>query len=589
MTRIAILDKEKCQPKKCSYECKKACPRVRLGEEAIVIGPDKKPIIDEDLCVGCGICIKKCPFDAIRIINLPEELEEKPIFRYGKNAFELFRLPIPKEKKVVGLLGRNGIGKTTALRLLSGFITPNLGKIEEKTSKEEILDQFKGSELQAYFKDLFNKNIEVSYKVQEINLIPERFKGKVKELLKKFGSEEEIKEISDKLKLNPVLNSKLSSISGGELQKVAIATSILKDADLYFFDEPASYLDIKERIRVSKIIRELAERGNSVIVVEHDLLVLDYLTDSTHLLFGKPGAYGIVSHPISERRGINTYLGGYLADENIRFRDKEIKFDSTILKEKVETSPLIRWPKMSKKLGDFKLKVEASEIKKGEVVGVIGANGIGKTTFMKILAGELEPDTGDLNFTLNISYKPQYIEAKKGLVMNVLREINEELLTTQGKNQILKPLEVIPLLEKNIQELSGGELQRVAIAACLGREADLYLLDEPSNYLDVEQRLKVAKTLRKFNKNKEAAFIVIDHDLLFLSYFSNRFLVFSGEPAKEGIAKKIAGVKEGMNSFLKELGITLRKDPDSGRPRVNKLNSRLDREQKSKNRHWDFV
>ena len=97
MTRIAILDGDKCQPKKCAQECKKACPRVRLGEEAVVIGPDGKPIIDEVLCVGCAICIKKCPFDAILIINLPEALKEAPIFRYGKNAFELFRLPIPKK------------------------------------------------------------------------------------------------------------------------------------------------------------------------------------------------------------------------------------------------------------------------------------------------------------------------------------------------------------------------------------------------------------------------------------------------------------------------------------------------------------
>ncbi|UCD03521.1 MAG: ribosome biogenesis/translation initiation ATPase RLI [Candidatus Woesearchaeota archaeon] len=584
MTRIAILDRDKCQPKKCAQECKKACPRVRVGEEAVVIGPDGKPIIDEGLCVGCAICIKKCPFGAISIINLPEALKEDPIFRYGPNAFELFRLPIPKKKEVVGLLGRNGVGKTTALKLLSNLLKPNLGR--ESVEEKDILDHFKGTELQAYFKNLNSDKIKVSYKIQEINLISKQFKGTAKQLLNKFSKN--IKNISKKLGLDDILNSKLSKLSGGELQKVVVAAAILKEADLYFFDEPASYLDIKERIRVAKVIRELAEKGKPVIVIEHDLLILDYLTDSTHLLFGKSGAYGIVSHPLSERRGLNTYLDGYLSDENIRFRDKPIKFDPGALKSELSQETLILWPKMAKKLGKFNLEVEPSEIKLGEIVGIIGANGIGKTTFMKMLAGELKPDEGKLNFTLKISYKPQYIEANKGLVLDVLKKINKKLLTIEGKNEILEPLEVIPLLEKDLTELSGGELQRVAIAACLGRDADLYLLDEPSNYLDVEQRLHVAKTLRKISKKKNASFIIIDHDLLFLSYFSSRFLVFTGEPAKKGVAKEIAGVKEGMNSFLKELDVTLRKDPDSGRPRVNKLNSRLDREQKSKNHYWYF-
>lgn len=584
MTRLAILNKDRCQSKKCAQECKKYCPRVRMGEEAIIIGSDGKPIIDENICVGCGICIKKCPFDAISIINLPETLKEEPVFRYGLNSFELFRLPIPKKGKVVGLLGRNGVGKSTALKLLSNFLKPNLGK--EIFEEKEILDYFKGTELQNYFKDLFSENISIAYKVQEINLIPKKFKGTAKELLLKFSNN--ISEISKKLKLEEILNSKLKDISGGELQKVVVAATILKDADLYFFDEPASYLDIKERIRVAKIIRELAEKGKSVIVIEHDLLILDYLTDSTHLLFGNPGAYGIVSHPLSERRGINTYLEGYLSDENIRFRDKPIKFDPGNLKPQTSENTLILWPEMTKKLGNFSLKVDPSEIYSGEIIGIVGANGIGKTTFMKILSGELTPDNGKLDFTLKISYKPQYIEAKKGLVINVLKKINKKLLTIEYRNEILEPLEILPLLEKNLTELSGGELQRVAIAACLGRDAELYLLDEPSNYLDIEQRLKVAKTLRKISKTRNSSFIIIDHDLLFLSYFSNRFLCFFGEPAKKGYSSAIQDINSSLNRFLKELSITLRKDPDSGRPRVNKLNSRLDREQKNKKQYWSF-
>ena len=120
MPRIAVLDREKCQPKKCSMECKDFCPGVRVGDETITIGEDGKPVISEELCTGCGICVHKCPFDAIHIINLPEELEERCVHRYGLNGFALYGLPIPREGKVSGLIGRNGIGKTTALMILAG-------------------------------------------------------------------------------------------------------------------------------------------------------------------------------------------------------------------------------------------------------------------------------------------------------------------------------------------------------------------------------------------------------------------------------------------------------------------------------------
>jgi len=131
--RVAVVFKDRCQPKRCHLECIAFCPPQRTGTEVIWIDPETtKAAISEETCISCGICTKKCPFDAIRIIGLPEALKEDLVHQYGKNAFRLFRLPVPKEGEVIGLLGPNGIGKTTCVSLLSGEVAPNLGHYRRK-------------------------------------------------------------------------------------------------------------------------------------------------------------------------------------------------------------------------------------------------------------------------------------------------------------------------------------------------------------------------------------------------------------------------------------------------------------------------
>ena len=135
--RIAIINRDRCQPRKCSKECEYFCPPVRTGDETIVFA-DGKPLITENLCVGCGICVRKCPFGAITITNLPEEMED-PVHRYGQNGFALYGLPVPIEGRVTGLLGPNGIGKSTAISILSGILRPNLEKRPAGRYPTEIL------------------------------------------------------------------------------------------------------------------------------------------------------------------------------------------------------------------------------------------------------------------------------------------------------------------------------------------------------------------------------------------------------------------------------------------------------------------
>ncbi len=575
--RIAIIDKEKCHPQECGdYLCQKLCPVNRTGKDCITEDLKKKAKIDEMLCTGCSICSNRCPFDAIQIINLPEALNKEPVHRYGENAFELFSLPTPIFGQVTGTLGKNGIGKTTALQVLAGLLKPNLGQWDKEVDFKEIISYFKGTETQKFLMKLNLGDIKLSYKLQQVDLIPKQFQGTVKELLEKVDQKGKLEEVAQSLQLTKFLDTNISKISGGELQRVAIAASVLKKANIYFFDEPTSYLDIKQRVNASKFIRSLADENTSVMVIEHDLIILDYMTDLLNIMYGQEGAYGIVSGVKNSREGINAFLEGFLKEENIRFRSHPIKFEKVQERQVGVVEKLTSWNKLSKKLGNFILETEEGHLNKNEIVGVLGENGIGKTSFVKILAGLINLDSGEIDSEIKVAYKPQYLETDSSqLVMEYL-----DLAVKNYQNQLIKPLEMEKLMMKKLSELSGGELQKVSIVHCLSQEAELFLLDEPSAYLDVEQRLLISKVIKNLTAEREITVLVVDHDLMFLDYLSDRLVVFTGEPAKSGLLQGPFSMVEGMNLFLEELGISLRRDPNSHRPRINKSGSVKDREQR---------
>lgn len=544
------------------------------GKDCIVPAPsgDKKPVIDEHLCTGCGICPNRCPFDAIDIINLPEALD-KPIHRYGRNGFHLYSLPTPQFGKVIGIVGKNGVGKSTAIKLLAGIIKPNLGT-EHDADHNALVSFFKGKEAQHYFEAMRDGKIIVAHKPQHVELIPETTKGTVADLLRKVDERKQLDSVVDHLQLRDVLERDIKHLSGGELQRVAIAATALRKANLYIFDEPTSYLDIKQRINVSKFIRTLATETTAVLVVEHDLIILDYMADLIHIMYGREGAYGIVSLLKPARSAMNTFLEGFIKEENMRFRDHRITFLSRPPPRKIADVTLTQWPTLSYAQGSFTLKATEGILPRNQIIGVVGENGTGKTTFVKILAGITKVDGIDSKLT--VAYKPQYLErASDVLVMNVLGPAAQRY-----DAQLIKPLEIHHLLTKPLNTLSGGELQRVAIAHCLSQEADIYLLDEPSAYLDVEQRLAFSKVVRDVCETRDKTILIVDHDLLFIDYIADKMLVFEGTPAKEGNVTGPYTLEAGMNEFLRSLGITLRRDIESKRPRINKVGSRLDREQK---------
>lgn len=588
--RVAVLLEDRCQPKKCNAECWAFCPPVRNGIECIVLDDSSgKPLISEPLCIGCGICVVKCPFEALIITNLPEELEGEMTHRYGENGFRLFRLPSPRQEQIVGILGPNGMGKSTAINLLSGSLRPNLGDwtIQEK-DWAEIVESFPRGELRDYLSMVAQDGVKIAVKPQYIDKLPKIFQGEVVELLKRVDDRDELAHYAELLAIDHLLNRRLDKLSGGELQRVAIAATLLKEADVYFFDELSSYLDIHERLRIVRIIQGMVARGKRILVVEHDLAILDVLCDLIHIVYGERAAYGIFTPPRSTRAAINAYLDGYLPEENVRIRDKPIQFLRGRVRGEEVGSPILQWGDMEKTLGEFHLKTGKGEVRSAEVVGVVGPNATGKTTMVRMIAGEIEPDMGWCTMDATVSYKQQHVTTDfDGSVQDWLdTELGGRWRSGEFHTQVIRPLQVDQLLELRAKKLSGGELQAVCIAICLGKDADLYLLDEPSAHLDANARMEAAKAIRRTMKSNEKAAMVIDHDIYFIDIVSDSLLVFDGEGGKHGNAQGPLSLRKGMNRFLADVDVTFRRDHESHRPRINKPNSRKDREQKASGEYF---
>uniref|UniRef100_A0A8C2HLF4 ATP-binding cassette sub-family E member 1 n=1 Tax=Cyprinus carpio TaxID=7962 RepID=A0A8C2HLF4_CYPCA len=577
-TRIAIVNHDKCKPKKCRQECKKSCPVVRMGKLCIEVTPQSKIVwISESLCIGCGICIKKCPFGALSIVNLPSNLEKETTHRYCANSFKLHRLPIPRPGEVLGLVGTNGIGKSTALKILAGKQKPNLGRFDAPPDWQEILAYFRGSELQNYFTKILEDDLKAIVKPQYVDQIPKTVKGSVGSILSRKDDTKTEELVCGQLDLLHLRERNVEDLSGGELQRFACAVVCIQRADIFMFDEPSSYLDVKQRLRAAITIRSLISPDRYIIVVEHDLSVLDYLSDFICCLYGVPSAYGVVTMPFSVREGINIFLDGFVPTENLRFRETSLVFKvaETANEEEVKKMCRYQYPNMKKCMGEFSLTITEGEFTDSEIMVMLGENGTGKTTFIRMLAGGLKPDEGGEVPILNVSYKPQKISPKfKGSVRALLHDkIRDAYTHPQFVTDVMKPMQIESIIDQDVQNLSGGELQRVALALCLGKPADVYLIDEPSAYLDSEQRLMAARVIKRFILHAKKTAFVVEHDFIMATYLADRVIVFDGIPSRNTTANTPQTLLAGMNKFLSQLEITFRRDPNNFRPRINKLHS----------------
>lgn len=565
-------------------------------------------IIHSEICIKCGICINKCPKNAIYVKNLVEEKEsEQRIHLYpskdaDQEGFRLYNFPTLVPGRVTGLCGPNGIGKSTILNILSLNMKPNFGNLNMDISKKswkELASNVRDSNVRNHFIEAESGSRKISYKKQVLKILFEEFKGqRVIEILDRCQNvdPEFRKLIYDSLDIPIIANRYLEECSGGELQRFAISLVLMTDADLYLIDEPVTFLDVKKRIRLAELLQARATGINgkdprAVVVVDHDLTILDYMSDVIHLFYGEPHKFGVITRVQPVKGGINSYLNGFLKTENLEFRPNRIEFRKTISGRTWSNAQIMaKWGEVRKNLGDFQLNIKPGILYQNEILGVVGENGLGKTTFFKILVGMLQPDYGEMNFSsrFGLSYKPQYITADfQGTVEQFISQFADKFIQTEDLiEKIYEPLGIVNLFSTNVSDLSGGQLQRMYIAACLSKDANLYLIDEPSAYLDVEERLKIAEIIRTHAKSTNASAICIEHDIQITDALADQLLIFLGEPGKIGYTEGPLSKRDGMNRFLKSLDITFRRDEETGRARINKRGSSLDQKQRSMGEYY---
>jgi len=618
MKKVYLVDYDSCNLRFCGRQCIKKCP-ITLSNARLKPNEKKQEIpiwvqkstnqvrINDTSCLKCGVCANVCPPRAIYVKNILEEPNELgPTHKYpnmdDKEGFRLYNLPTLISGKVSGLCGPNGIGKTTVLNIISGELKPNFGNSNLKPNQiqwKDVIKKVKESEMRNHFINLSRNDSKIAYKQQVLRVLFEKYQGKkVADILntENVVSPLFFKKIQDYLDLSAFSDRILEQCSGGELQRFAIASVLIKDADIYIIDEPCTFLDVQKRIKLAQLLRERAkglgtEKKCPILVVEHDLAILDYLSDIVQLFYGVPHQFGIISKPLTTKKGINAYLTGYLMAENIEFREKEYGFKrSTSGRTWSKAKIFACYGKISKTFESFDLSVNPGTIYSSEILGIVGENGCGKSTFAKILAGELQPDLGSEfeGIQASVSYKPQYITQDSS--QNVRDFIIERAQTYNFSEEILRtlyrPLGVDKLFDLQISTLSGGELQRVFICSCLAKSSDLYILDEPSAYLDVEERIHIGQIIRTITKKNNAVAICIEHDIQIADALIDRLLLFTGKPGVHGKTIGPLNKREGMNLFLKEIDVTFRRDTKTGRARLNKKDSQLDKAQRSSGQFW---
>lgn len=566
------------------------------------------------------------------------EFNKSRIHSYGPKSFNLHRLPVPVRGDIVGLVGPRSIGKTTALKILAGELTPNLGRFNDPpldwlTIRTHLHDKH----LRRFLAQVVNHKLKVVFKPQQV---PQDYMGlAVWEILRKVDDRKDLRAL-----ILCFLDLKTPSVKFHRLDiraqhRVTLAAALLQDADVYIFDDISSFLDMRQRFMVAQLIRSLKTAKSYVIVVDNDLSVIDYVSDYMYIMYGEPEAYGVFSEQYFDvETGIEYYLRGFDPIEDNLIRGDPLIFERDFFisapNEKhlePDPEPLIgrrySYPHMTTNHLKLKMKVEGGNLHDCQIHLVLGDQGTGKSTFIKLLAGFLPPDGVE-------PWCPEYLESYKPKEISFIRActvraaLETRCFHHRFVSDVIEPLQIDRLMGRKLTSLSPGERQRVAITFCLMKDAHVYLIDEPSLDLDSDMRIRVALAIRKHILRIQRAAVVVENDFLMAAYLADKVILV--EPSIDtasclprDIARPVSGFSvsagrvnrrpvsdfsvsaglrplvngpsvsgfsvsspcdrvAGFNLLLEKLNITFRQVPNSSRltPRVNKAGSMEDKTQK---------
>ncbi|WZZ55387.1 hypothetical protein YC2023_055494 [Brassica napus] len=496
--------------------------------------------------------------EARQVTNVANDVPlDIPTHRYGPGSFDIHGLPNLYLGTVVGLLGGKSTGKTTCLKILAGQLKPNLGRFEDPPEWDEIIDHFDTEHIRTYLTRLQTNTLNVALKSQDLTVYRSSLTVRTSLEESKGTGFDSMEELIEDLDMTSMLDTCVTDLSDAELQRFAIASTIVQMADVYLFDEPTIFLDARQKYQVARVILSVVKPDRYVCITDNDMSVLDLVCD--HIL----------------------YTGEETTSGEVHLDHYPLTLEE--LSEEIVTPPTYRYPEtVVKGFGTFSLHVMGGDLRSSEITVVLGNMHTGKTLFLEWL--------NRISVGQDFSHKDQKMikceNRHDTVATHLYRLIRFSSLDRVFQELVLKPLGIVKILDKRIKEVSQSTLQKIAIATCLGQVAHLegarvFLLDEPSIHLDARERVIAAQTIKRFIAYSRKAALVVEQDFMMATYLADRVIVVQGEPGVQSTVNSPVLMSNGVNQYLSDLNITCRTNRFTSLARMNKPRSVEDEEQKT--------